>query len=258
MFCKKCGAENPDSAKFCKGCGDVINNGRVESRIHQKTAQTFGNNKKNLIGVVLLLIVLGGAWFGYDQFRQRENLSLDNLTQQAIKVARVGVTLNSASKKGKLTEVQIDKALVELESVSKAYAASIVDLDKYSKSIKAGDEKEIEKFATRLAILGFPAFFLNNSNTTADELAKEMQSSLESQYSYKATALQSEKFLTIIKTMVESSRTINIVTSGYGGSGSGRGNVSSKGINVILNEKVNSLSLIIDNKDIKTISEDSL
>ena len=41
MFCKKCGMENKEQAKFCKKCGAVLNGG------FQETAETFSQAENN-------------------------------------------------------------------------------------------------------------------------------------------------------------------------------------------------------------------
>ncbi len=44
MFCSKCGAENPDSAKFCKGCGNP-----TKASVHPVHANNSGMASENNI-----------------------------------------------------------------------------------------------------------------------------------------------------------------------------------------------------------------
>ncbi len=41
MFCKKCGSENPDGAKFCRKCGSSLAAGESSGTQEQ---QTYGGN----------------------------------------------------------------------------------------------------------------------------------------------------------------------------------------------------------------------
>ncbi len=55
MFCKKCGSENSNEAKFCKGCGNVLEGANNNSKSIQSDAKT----KKTLFALAGGALVFG-------------------------------------------------------------------------------------------------------------------------------------------------------------------------------------------------------
>lgn len=66
MFCKKCGTENLDSARFCKSCGDKIGNSQFANSALIK--RSFLSNKKSIVTLITIIIIGGASWFGYDYY----------------------------------------------------------------------------------------------------------------------------------------------------------------------------------------------
>ncbi len=64
MYCSKCGKENPDQAKFCSSCGNVLN---LAESIIQNTSEPgseINQQSKNLkIGWIILSVLIPFAGF---------------------------------------------------------------------------------------------------------------------------------------------------------------------------------------------------
>ena len=68
MYCKHCGYENEDSAKYCKNCGENLNFYSNFKRINTPT-QTYNNNSsknRNLliicITIIIIALIIAGAF----------------------------------------------------------------------------------------------------------------------------------------------------------------------------------------------------
>ena len=87
IYCTKCGKQNPDTAKFCTGCGATLTNSSV-----QPTQQTTSANapnpftdepaKKNktawiIIGIIIFLGLGIGAYF---MFFSNKKIKTDSIT----------------------------------------------------------------------------------------------------------------------------------------------------------------------------------
>ena len=61
MFCPKCGTENDDNAKFCKGCGASLNS---SPNIETKKVENSSNNKLIIaITAIICVCIIFGALF---------------------------------------------------------------------------------------------------------------------------------------------------------------------------------------------------
>lgn len=69
MFCEKCGAQLPDTAKFCNKCGNTlrkkVNNIRmsitkVQNYVTNRMTRTSVSEKRNrgLLGILLVVVIL--------------------------------------------------------------------------------------------------------------------------------------------------------------------------------------------------------
>lgn len=81
MFCKKCGAQNLESAKFCKNCGESYFVGQPAI---QKNLAQWGSKKITLYAIGLILII-GTAGFFIEKGRHTDGVSstVQNLTSRA-------------------------------------------------------------------------------------------------------------------------------------------------------------------------------
>lgn len=65
--CAKCGAENPDTAKFCKNCGADLSSVKVVKEGRKKISKKNNKNKKKLwLSLVALIVIIIGL-IGYKQ-----------------------------------------------------------------------------------------------------------------------------------------------------------------------------------------------
>lgn len=58
MFCKKCGFENDDSAKFCKNCGEALNIHSSFKQYNSSKQTDKENSSKNILIICLTLIII--------------------------------------------------------------------------------------------------------------------------------------------------------------------------------------------------------
>lgn len=86
MKCPKCGAENNEGAKFCKGCGESLQN---NSSSNNSVSQSKGNNNTLIICATILLaiIVIAGAFVllndGSDDSSVNEVANDDSVSEDA-------------------------------------------------------------------------------------------------------------------------------------------------------------------------------
>ena len=72
-YCTKCGKQNPDTAKFCTGCGATLTNAIVQPAQQTKIPNASNSlkpesNRKNkttwvIVGTIVLIGLLAGAYF---------------------------------------------------------------------------------------------------------------------------------------------------------------------------------------------------
>lgn len=55
-YCSKCGMENDDNSKFCRGCGETLSGGSNLSNNNTNNNNNFNN--KLLIGIIILLVAI--------------------------------------------------------------------------------------------------------------------------------------------------------------------------------------------------------
>ena len=61
MFCQKCGTENDDNAKFCKGCGATLNS---SPKIENNENKNSSNNKLIIaVAAIICICVIAGGLF---------------------------------------------------------------------------------------------------------------------------------------------------------------------------------------------------
>ncbi len=58
MYCKKCGTQNPDQAKFCTMCGNVINNSNLNPRSPGSVAANAVSFSLTVISAIILVIYM--------------------------------------------------------------------------------------------------------------------------------------------------------------------------------------------------------
>ena len=92
MFCRNCGAEIKDDWKICPNCGKEIvrNNENIGQVSQQEKFDTKKSKKKIIIGIIIGIIVVGGAGIVYGV--------------NANKTQNTQPKTTTASKKGKKTK----------------------------------------------------------------------------------------------------------------------------------------------------------
>jgi hypothetical protein len=70
MFCPKCGSENPDTGKFCRGCGANLGNvlAVVDGNLSEETGLTAKNSPTELFSTGIRNIILGFGFMGVGFF----------------------------------------------------------------------------------------------------------------------------------------------------------------------------------------------
>ena len=64
MYCTKCGAENPEDAKYCQGCGTGIK-AHPKPRTEDYETSKNSSNEKSPLGAAALNLLIAGAGFVY-------------------------------------------------------------------------------------------------------------------------------------------------------------------------------------------------
>ena len=87
-FCKKCGNERKGIEKFCSECGTPFDNVSTKERktVKEETASISPKYIPYILGAIVLIVVCGGGWYGYDRHstyeaekQAREKFGLDSL-----------------------------------------------------------------------------------------------------------------------------------------------------------------------------------
>ncbi len=132
MFCRNCGSENLDSSKFCAKCGSkLVKNARlIQKTISDETIQEnkknkvkLSSNKKIIIGILALFIVMGGCLlFGYNYKNKNVSISQikEDLIGEVIYVDAIDVKLT----KKNIKNVKIEKKNTEKENGIYYYSAN--------------------------------------------------------------------------------------------------------------------------------------
>jgi hypothetical protein len=85
MFCRKCGVENDDKAKFCKKCGAPLSvdstNSSQKKQVSMKKTSTSNNNKNIIIICLTVIICVGliGGSLAFMHFNKNSNADTSNL-----------------------------------------------------------------------------------------------------------------------------------------------------------------------------------
>ncbi len=81
MFCKKCGFNNKDGAKFCQKCGHPLNDLRDINKSAQNNDNSSKNNNYLIIAciIIIAIVLLGSAAFVFSSNNQNNNLDGNNM-----------------------------------------------------------------------------------------------------------------------------------------------------------------------------------
>lgn len=63
MFCKECGAELVNGARFCKKCGHAVLNESKNDNVEQAEKKTRKKPKKSFVSILVALLVIIGAYY---------------------------------------------------------------------------------------------------------------------------------------------------------------------------------------------------
>lgn len=87
VYCKHCGAENPEESAFCEQCGQALKKPQQEEqqeRSYQEQPANNGGGKKWIIPVVILLVLAlaGGGVFMYQKHQKAEEAEKARLAKE--------------------------------------------------------------------------------------------------------------------------------------------------------------------------------
>lgn len=235
MRCKKCGAENLNSAKFCKSCGN---------QIPIKRNSLFGNKKKSVGILVLVLIVLGSVWFGYNYFENKKELARIESLKEEEKKKNLDVNYlkglvieayqfkNDTDNNGKITEDHINK----YEVLNQKFKTATDYFVGYAKEGTLDDNIKLKDFLIKAFLL-----MMEGGN-----LAQQDCENIYNGYSKS----QSERFTNLLKNNCDISSVISFLQDN-----NGLGNNTNRSSSVI---KINMddqkiLTITVDGKILRTV-----
>ena len=148
MKCSNCDAENSDGAKFCKKCGNpleekTINHEEIINSVGNKKTKTNDNTKIIIIALAIVAIVLAGA-FAYIYMSGNSNTSDAGSTSnagsssQAVDQDDSSAKQASSSSSGSEKTAQQDTSSMRIQGGS--FSTGSADADKTYASIYVGKE----------------------------------------------------------------------------------------------------------------------
>ena len=75
MYCKECGKEIPDDAKFCKHCGKPVSKNKAQNNVEK--AEDKRTNTIIIVATIIIVVAIIGGVAGYLIFNSGENYSSD-------------------------------------------------------------------------------------------------------------------------------------------------------------------------------------
>ena len=142
MFCRYCGSENQNNARFCKHCGKPLENPGNETEKSQgvKSEVKSGNNKRIAIVLGIMAVVvflLAGGGFGFKVYREKSlEKELERQQQEWEEY--------TAELKLWLSEMEVNKGNYIMSSQEeKEYNDYVYDI---SSGIKYGEWEDMENF----------------------------------------------------------------------------------------------------------------
>ncbi|MBQ7928809.1 MAG: zinc ribbon domain-containing protein [Methanobrevibacter sp.] len=148
MKCSNCDAENSDGAKFCKKCGNpleekTINHEEIINSVGNKKTKTNDNTKIIIIALAIVAVVLAGA-FAYIYMSGNSNTSDAGSTSnagsssQAVDQDDSSAKQASSSSSGSEKTAQQDTSSMRIQGGS--FSTGSADADKTYASIYVGKE----------------------------------------------------------------------------------------------------------------------
>lgn len=149
MKCSNCDAENSDGAKFCKKCGNpleekTINHEEIINSVGNKKTKTNDNTKIIIIALAIVAVVLAGA-FAYIYMSGNSNASDAGSTSNAGSSSHAvdqddssAKQASSSSSSGSEKTAQQDTSSMRIQGGS--FSTGSADADKTYASIYVGKE----------------------------------------------------------------------------------------------------------------------
>lgn len=147
MKCSNCDAENSDGAKFCKKCGNpleekTINHEEIINSVGNKKTKSNDNTKIIIIALAIVVVVLAGA-FAYmymsgDSGSGGSSTSNAGLSSQAVDQDDSSAKQASTSSSGSEKTAQQDTSSMRIQGGS--FSTGSADADKTYASIYVGKE----------------------------------------------------------------------------------------------------------------------
>lgn len=148
MFCPKCGAENPENARFCGECGcDIQKELQKEQSISEKVkGRDAVKNEKNLIIGLFAVILVAAVFFAWQMIaanseKEEQSVSESTTTETSEATSASTEAVTEASTEEERTESESEgknQKLPLITSQSQANYNNILDLDDYE-TFYAGD-----------------------------------------------------------------------------------------------------------------------
>jgi len=169
-YCTKCGKQNPDTAKFCTGCGGGLTTNMQPVVSKKKTFQWV------IIGIITLAALVAGSWFIFFNKVENKNTSSSAETtvtsDEAIKLKDLVHQWSAGLNKGNAVEVSTLYAerLVYYRSQMSKGNATVLLSDFFLKNSdfyqQITGEIMLEKVNDNLIVANFQKTVTRNGKTT--------------------------------------------------------------------------------------------
>ena len=103
MFCSKCGFDNKDDARFCKKCGNQLNNQSINQNITElnknQNLEEKGNNKLLIvcISIILIVLIIAGTLFLLSNENGQKSLFNNNQSNNISENNHTELKVNTAT-----------------------------------------------------------------------------------------------------------------------------------------------------------------
>jgi len=232
MKCQNCKEENIDSAKFCKSCGSSMGVAQFTHPTPMKRNSVFKKNKK-VVALVLVLIIAGASWFGYDYYKKKKNLAQLEASKEEEKKKNLDLNylegiskefyLSLSNKEQPKTEAQINEFIDTFESYNKKIKVASSYFNDYAKETLLNDDEKKKYFFSMVSLLKSPFvgtwakdYRENEWNDLLQKYSEDSTSILnigneeKKQFTDKQLESLSEKLFLIAKDQYENSKILDI------------------------------------------------
>ncbi len=199
MNCSKCNAENLDSAKFCKKCGNNLSENDVKQVKRKHSVKISGGKIKfAIIAVVIIGLIGAGAMFLKKKSDEKRILSVEYL-EDLDKREEPCKKFVSDMMAGSLNEKEINIGLEECDKYSKEWNKAIETFVAYAKDVKFNDDTEVKGFVEKYKILKYGDDGNAVSAEECNSLVRELKANTDKfMKNTKTNENQAKKFISLI------------------------------------------------------------